>query len=276
MPAIRKQRLQRQPDTRRKSTRAEDKSTRNHDKIYNTPEIWSCVEPERLDLTKEPELVGKGQRRSRQNKSGPAHDDGEMEEPLPKKPRAKSSRNVKILKNPSPDTQLLSELQCAAGNRLVGPSRKEHKDGGLNVSLLKKVQQVSGSQTLVESFFPPHSPHPGTDAEYARRFHDLRASAWALCLLILPSKQTLDLMDLGNESPELVSYINMITALGVGDTWDEQLQNNRTKIAYSVLGKVLEMHIFGHEMFGASEPQAEALRRGDADALESDGMSDLA
>ncbi|KAL9039250.1 MAG: hypothetical protein Q9214_004956 [Letrouitia sp. 1 TL-2023] len=276
MPVTRKQRLQEQPNSKKKATRAKDKSTRNIDKVYITPQVHSYVESERLDPTNEPEVVGKRQRWSRQNESGPAYDNEEVEGPPPKKPRAKSSRNVKILKNTSPnhpDTQLLSELQCAAGNRLVGSSRKEHKDRGLDVLLLKKVQQVSGSQTLVESLFPPHSPHPRTDAEYARRFHDLRASAWALCLLTLPSKLTFDLLNLGNESPEIVSYINMITALGAGDTWDEQLQNNRVKITYSVLGKVLEMHVFGHEMFGASEPQAEALRRGDADALESDGFS---
>ncbi|KAL9614212.1 MAG: hypothetical protein Q9167_001300 [Letrouitia subvulpina] len=244
-------------------------------------QVCSYVEPELLHSSKEPELVGKGQRRSRQDKPGSADDDDkdeeeEAEEPLPKKVRSKYSRSFKISKNPSPnqpDIQLLSELQSAAGNMIVGPSRKEPKDRGLDVLLLDKVQQVSGSQTLIESFFPPHSPHPRTDAELARRFHDLRVSAWALCLLIPPSEQALDLVNLGNESPELVSYINMLTALGVGDTWDEQLQYNRIKIAYSVLGKVLEMHVFGHEMFGASELQVEALRRGDADALESDGFS---
>lgn len=279
MPATRRQRLQRQPNLKRKATRAEGKSTKNNDKAYITGQFWPCVEPEPLYSTEEPEVVGKGQQRSRQNRSRPAHDDVEVDEPPSKKPRANASRNVKILKSPTlnhPDTQLESELQRAAGNRFEGPSWNEHKEGGFNVLLLKKVQQVSGSQTLVESLFPPHSPQPLTDAEFARRFHDLRASAWALCHLILPSKPNLDLVDLGSKSPELVSYINMITALGVGDTWDEQLQNNRAKIAYSVLGKVLEMHVFGHEMFGASEPQAEALRKRDADALESDGMFNFA
>ena len=58
-----------------------------------------------------------------------------------------------------------------------------------------------------------------------------------------------------------------------GKGWEHVFNERRAPLVYAVLGKVLEVHVFGHEMFGAAEPQLKTLRTLDLILAYDDGPS---
>ncbi|KAI4266142.1 MAG: hypothetical protein L6R38_008931, partial [Xanthoria sp. 2 TBL-2021] len=106
---------------------------------------------------------------------------------------------------------------------------------------------------------------PRTPDEMAQCYHDLRSAAWkwAKDTFQYESSTPLDLMELATSHPELMEYINSTTASPQLTSWETLLQKKRAAIVYSILGKVLDIHVFGEELFGASPEQKYTLRASD-------------
>lgn len=65
------------------------------------------------------------------------------------------------------------------------------------------------------------------------------------------------------------SYISEVETVG---GWEIFFNSQRSSIVFAVLGKVLEVHVFGHEMFGSSDAQLKALRSLDLEMINLDGV----
>lgn len=68
---------------------------------------------------------------------------------------------------------------------------------------------------------------------------------------------------------------NWISCCGQKRTWEGVFNEQRAQLVYGVLGKMLEVHVFGHEMFGANKEQLRELRELDMELIDSDGTSFL-
>ena len=79
-----------------------------------------------------------------------------------------------------------------------------------------------------------------------------------------------NLLHLSTTSPSLLTYVNYISACA-NQTWEQVFITHRATLVYCILGKMLEVHVFGHEAFGISEQQAEVLRGLDLLCVDNDG-----
>ncbi|KAL9594009.1 MAG: hypothetical protein Q9219_007264 [cf. Caloplaca sp. 3 TL-2023] len=135
------------------------------------------------------------------------------------------------------------------------------------------------SLPALASFLASLPPHPATDTAYKARYLALRSYAWDWAQKTFPpstlpqNDPPLNLIHLAATSPELMEYINATTSLPQSETWENFIWTKRAEIVYGILGKVLEMHIFGEELFGANEAQKKALRMKDWELVDSDGFS---
>ena len=66
-----------------------------------------------------------------------------------------------------------------------------------------------------------------------------------------------------------MEYANWI-ALG-GNRWEDIFNDKRSSLIFGILGKMLEVHIFGNEMFGATPGQLEALLATEKEMVHVDG-----
>ena len=80
-----------------------------------------------------------------------------------------------------------------------------------------------------------------------------------------------NLLHLSTTSPSLLTYVNYISAC-TNQTWEQVFTTHRAILVYCILGKMLEVHVFGHEAFGISEQQAGVLRGLDLLCVNNDGM----
>ncbi|KAL8863323.1 MAG: hypothetical protein Q9178_000003 [Gyalolechia marmorata] len=80
-------------------------------------------------------------------------------------------------------------------------------------------------------------------------------------------------MELATTQPELMEYINSTTASPQLMDWETLLEKKRADIVYGILGKVLDVHVFGEEMFGATPTQKRLLRSSDRSAMDDDGFN---
>jgi len=129
------------------------------------------------------------------------------------------------------------------------------------------------------------SPNPSPtnqtdkDREYKQRYLDLKTTAWRWsstyfsppCPISASTKPALNLTDLCHTSPQLMEYANYISASTDSSTWEDVFNEQRAFLVYSILGKMLEVHVFGHEMFGATEEQLHNLRAADEECMMDDG-----
>ncbi|KAL8686857.1 MAG: hypothetical protein Q9218_006816, partial [Villophora microphyllina] len=127
----------------------------------------------------------------------------------------------------------------------------------------------------VEAFFQNVPRRQGTDSEYKRRYWAIQRAVWEWAQSFFStdvSQQfTLpELSKLATEYPELVEYINMTTSKPSTETWEQTIQNRRAEIAFSIVGKVLEAHVFGQELFGASPSQQKQLQEMDGEMADFD------
>lgn len=116
-----------------------------------------------------------------------------------------------------------------------------------------------------------------TDADFERRHKSLKDAAWHWATENFPpttgpkdATKISDLPRLVHEHPELAEYVNFIASCPDNETWEEFLSSRKTFLAFGVLGKALEVHIFGQEMFGASEAQVKVLRLLDLEMMHQD------
>ena len=79
-----------------------------------------------------------------------------------------------------------------------------------------------------------------------------------------------NLLRLSTTCPSLLTYVNHISAC-TNQTWEQVFTTHRAMLIYCILGKMLEVHVFGHEAFGISEQQAGVLRGLDLLCVDNDG-----
>ncbi|KAL8737969.1 MAG: hypothetical protein Q9181_001191 [Wetmoreana brouardii] len=132
-------------------------------------------------------------------------------------------------------------------------------------------------QEKIEEFFQSFPNHPQTDTAYKGRYQALRSAAWRWVVRFFhkdpqPS-DPLDLTELATSSPELMEYITSIFPSSRRTDWKNILESKRAEIVYSILGKALELHVFGQELVGATPDQQKELRKIDYDMMDSDGFS---
>ena len=129
---------------------------------------------------------------------------------------------------------------------------------------------------LPQGDFKPHPILPRTDDEFEEVLILIKRTAWRWAFQHFNNVQTnearrLDLYKLSQESPELMEYANWI-ALG-GNRWEDIFNDKRASLVFGILGKMLEVHVFGHEMFGATSGQLEALLATEKEMAHVDGWS---
>lgn len=117
-----------------------------------------------------------------------------------------------------------------------------------------------------------------TDADLEKRHKALKVEAWQWATDNFSGKgphasEISDLPRLCQNHPELAEYINFLASCPQDETWEEFINSRRTFLAFAVLGKVLEVHVFGPEMFGASDAQVKVLRSRDLEMMHQDGKS---
>lgn len=115
-----------------------------------------------------------------------------------------------------------------------------------------------------------------TDAEFKTKYLAIQDMAWNWAQRFFkqdPSRPFIpsDLSKLATANPELMQYIDMTTSCAPTNTWEQMIHYKKAEIAFSILGKALEMHVFGKELFGGSEKQRRALQEKDVEMMDSDG-----
>ena len=118
----------------------------------------------------------------------------------------------------------------------------------------------------------------GSEAlEIKERYGALKVEAWKWALKHFPkadsAKASLSLLKLAETSPELIEYVDYISACTAHD-WLYVFNEQRPKLVFGILGKMLEVHVFGHEMFGAADEQLQKLQEKDFDERNADGKFD--
>ena len=114
---------------------------------------------------------------------------------------------------------------------------------------------------------------PQTPEQISKCYQDLRSAAWewAKGTFDHGSLDRLDLMQLAETNPQLMEYINSTTASPQLTNWETWIGKRKAAIVYAILGKVIEVHVFGEEFFGASESQKAHLRKWDREKMDWDG-----
>lgn len=131
---------------------------------------------------------------------------------------------------------------------------------------------------LPQGDFKPHPVLPRTDDEFEEALILIKRTAWRWAFQHFNNVQTnearkLDLYKLSQQSPELMEYANWI-AIG-GNSWEEIFNQKRSSLVFGILGKMLEIHVFGHEMFGATSGQLEALIATEKEMVHVNGWSTI-
>lgn len=132
------------------------------------------------------------------------------------------------------------------------------------------------TQAALEDYVPPHPSLPYTDAELEERFKALKVAAWRWATENFNStgpnaSVVFDLLRFSQAHPHLMEYLNFVASCPKDQTWEEFFNSKKAYLAFAVLGKALEVHVFGQEMFGASDTQVKILRSMDLEMLHMDG-----
>ncbi|KAL9012880.1 MAG: hypothetical protein Q9173_002391, partial [Seirophora scorigena] len=123
----------------------------------------------------------------------------------------------------------------------------------------------------MQLYFNTPRTYPSTDEAFKQRYQALRNAAWKWAQDSFPvTDAPLDLMHLARHAPELMEYINATTAGPCAGAWERLVSSKRAEIVYSILGKALEVHIFGEELFGAAPQQKRKLQMADREMFDAD------
>lgn len=164
---------------------------------------------------------------------------------------------------------------------LVDVSR--HKGSNSSKVKIENIVENDGTDIITTRIGRPEQPETQTanpDADFHERYVEIKSLAWTWVKLyfsdITPeAKRSLNLLHLAHTSPQLMEYANWISCCGQKRTWEGVFNEQRAMLVFGVLGKMLEVHVFGHEMFGADENQLRALRELDVELVNTDGTSFL-
>lgn len=118
------------------------------------------------------------------------------------------------------------------------------------------------------------------DVDFYTRYRELKSLGWTWVKnyfsdITPEAKKSLNLLHLAHHSPELMEYANWISCCGQKRTWEDVFNEQRALLVFGILGKMLEVHVFGQEMFGADKEQLRALRELDVELANRDGNSFL-
>ena len=118
------------------------------------------------------------------------------------------------------------------------------------------------------------------DVDFESRYRELKSLGWTWVKTyfsdVTPeAKKSLNLLHLAHQSPELMEYANWISCCGQKRTWEGVFNEQRAQLVYGILGKMLEVHVFGQEMFGADKEQLRELRELDMELANRDGTAFL-
>lgn len=128
----------------------------------------------------------------------------------------------------------------------------------------------------LEDLVGPRPALPYTDAELEERFKALKRAAWQWVTDHFSgtgpnATVVFDLLRVSQSHPQLAEYVNFLASCPQDETWEQFFNSRRIYLAFAVLGKVLEVHVFGQEMFGASDAQLKVLRSLDLEMIHLDG-----
>ncbi|KAK3168488.1 hypothetical protein OEA41_004936 [Lepraria neglecta] len=112
---------------------------------------------------------------------------------------------------------------------------------GIIVSQKDVVKSTTNSSRTSE----PQSALPQEALEIKKRYGALKASAWKWAVKHFPkvpnsTKPSLNLPRLAETSPELVEFVNYISAC-TDNPWEYIFNEQRPKLVYGILGKMLEV-----------------------------------
>ncbi len=150
---------------------------------------------------------------------------------------------------------------------------------GLPLDLLNdRSRQERGNMTqeALEDLLGRRSALPPTDAELEERCKALKIAVWHWAIENFSgtgpnASVVFDLLRLSQSHPHLAEYLNFLVSCPQEQTWERFFNSRRAYLAFAVLGKVLEVHVFGQEMFGATEAQLKVLRSVDLEMMHLDG-----
>lgn len=115
------------------------------------------------------------------------------------------------------------------------------------------------------------------DTAYTARYTDLKSLAFQWCSTHFPppppppTSPSLSLPTLAHTSPQLMEYANYISAC-TRHPWSHIFTTQRPFLVFGILGKMLEIHVFGAEMFGGTPAQIAELRALDEESVMGDGF----
>lgn len=126
----------------------------------------------------------------------------------------------------------------------------------------------------------PRKELSNPDADFETRYREVKSLGWTWVKnhfsdITPEAKKSLNLLHLAHTSPELMEYANWISCCGQKRTWEDVFNEQRAQLVYGLLGKMLEVHVFGQEMFGADQEQLRELRELDMELASRDGTSFL-
>ena len=124
----------------------------------------------------------------------------------------------------------------------------------------------------------PETSMPNHDANFTSLLKEIKSLAWTWVQNYFSdvspeAKKSLDLLRLARTSPELMEYANWISCCGQKRTWEDVFNEQRAQLVFCILGKMLEVHVFGHEMFGADKDQLRELTELDVELVNKDGTT---
>ena len=160
------------------------------------------------------------------------------------------------------------------------PSLRDGIGGKTSNSSKRKTETVANDDEtdIVTTYAgqPPQKPTPNPDADFKKRYRKIKILAWTWVKKyfsdITPeAERSLDLLHLAHNSTELMEYANWISCCGQKRTWEDVFNGQRAPLVYGILGKMLEVHVFVHEMFGADKEQLRELRELDMELVNRDG-----
>lgn len=205
---------------------------------------------------------------------------------LKRNPTAQSTASAKSLTKSPKNPPRVVRFDVAGQGSLVDQTEEkkftttfEEEDNLDGVRALEVLQDPTPSiltQEDLEQSLPPQPLLPRTDADFEDRYRELKAAAmnWVkqhFSKEFAKPLTALDLVQVSNKTPELIQYINFIASSGK-DSWEDIFVERRIALVYGVLGKVIEIHVFGEEMFGANDRQRTTLRGIDVEMLNLNGQ----
>ena len=162
------------------------------------------------------------------------------------------------------------------------PDTDKAETGGPHSNLSEEAASPDGdtrprNETASFGLSNPPSPLPREDLKFLTQYRRLKLLSWQWATTHFSPSTPVpcpDLLHLSTTCPSLLTYVNYISAC-TNQTWEQVFTTHRAILVYCILGKMLEVHVFGHEAFGISEQQAGVLRGLDLLCVNNDGKLSL-